>query len=102
MAGDFQVVCPWLVKELAALGLWNERMRNKLILDGGSVQKIPEIPDDVKAIYKTVWEISQRCLIDLSADRGAFICGSQSLNLFLAKPSVKQMVLRFPIIHSFF
>ncbi|KAF9061014.1 ribonucleotide reductase [Rhodocollybia butyracea] len=90
-AGDFQVICPWLIKELVALNLWDERMKNKLILNGGSVQNIPEIPDDVKSIYKTVWEISQRCIIDLSADRGAFICGSQSLNIFLAKPSVKQL-----------
>ncbi|KAE9401778.1 ribonucleoside-diphosphate reductase large chain [Gymnopus androsaceus JB14] len=91
VAGEFQVICPWLVKELVNLGLWNDRMKNQLILHGGSVQSIPEIPDDVKAIFKTVWEIPQRCIVDLAADRGPFICQSQSLNIFVAKPSVKQL-----------
>lgn len=67
-------------------------MKNQLISHGGSIQNIPGIPDDVKAIYKTVWEISQRRIIDMAADRGAFICQSQSLNIFIAKPSVKQLV----------
>lgn len=91
-AGEFQVVCPWLVKELVGLGLWNDRLKNELIAHGGSVQNIAEIPTDVKAIYKTVWEISQKRVIDMAADRGAFICQSQSLNIFIAKPTAKQLV----------
>ncbi|KAE9395738.1 alpha subunit of ribonucleoside-diphosphate reductase [Gymnopus androsaceus JB14] len=90
-AGEFQVVCPWLVKELVGLGLWNDRLKNELIAHGGSVQNIAEIPMDVKAIYKTVWEISQKRVIDMAADRGAFICQSQSLNIFIAKPTAKQL-----------
>ena len=59
----------------------------------GSVQNIPHIPDDIKAIYKTVWEISQKKILDLAADRGAFICQSQSLNVHLASPTMTQLVL---------
>ncbi|KIM25727.1 hypothetical protein M408DRAFT_206835 [Serendipita vermifera MAFF 305830] len=91
LAGEFQVVCPWLLRELVDLKLWNDEMKNMIIAHGGSVQKIPGIPDDVKAIYKTVWEISQKKVIDLAADRGAFICQSQSLNVHLANPSVGQL-----------
>lgn len=112
LAGEFQVVCPWLLKELVELRLWNDDMRNKIIANNGmfgnligsyfflvidwflqgSVQTIPEIPDDVKAIYKTVWEISQKKVLDLAADRGAFICQSQSLNVHLAAPTKNQLV----------
>ncbi|KZV96056.1 hypothetical protein EXIGLDRAFT_733890 [Exidia glandulosa HHB12029] len=91
LAGEFQVVCPWLLKELVALGLWNDHMKNMLIANGGSVQNIPGIPDDVKAIYKTVWEISQKKVLDLAADRGAFICQSQSLNVHLQSPTIGQL-----------
>ncbi|KAJ4473818.1 alpha subunit of ribonucleoside-diphosphate reductase [Lentinula aciculospora] len=89
--GEFQVVCPWLIKDLVRLGLWNDYLKNQLIANGGSIQDIAEIPADIKAIYKTVWEISQRHIIDMSADRGAFICQSQSLNIFMAKPTAKQL-----------
>jgi ribonucleoside-diphosphate reductase alpha chain len=71
------------VRDLIALGLWNEDMKNMIILGKGSVQHIPSIPDDIKEIYKTVWEIKQKDLIEMSADRGKFICQSQSLNLFI-------------------
>jgi ribonucleoside-diphosphate reductase subunit M1 len=74
------------------LKLWNDEMKNMIIAHNGSVQKIAGIPDDVKAIYKTVWEISQKKVIDLAADRGAFICQSQSLNIHLQNPSVGQLV----------
>jgi len=82
LAGEFIVVNKHLVRDLAELGLWSDSMRNRIILEKGSVQNIPNIPIELKAIYKTVWEISQKTLIDMSADRGKFICQSQSLNLF--------------------
>lgn len=91
LAGEFQVVCPWLLRELVDLGLWNDQMKNMIIAHNGSVQNIPQIPDRVKAIYKTVWEISQKKVLDLAADRGAFICQSQSLNIHLQAPTLGQL-----------
>jgi ribonucleoside-diphosphate reductase subunit M1 len=91
LSGEFQVVCPWLLRELVDLGLWDEHMKNMIIAHNGSVQNIPTIPDDVKAIYKTVWEISQKKILELSADRGAFICQSQSLNVHLSAPTLGQL-----------
>lgn len=83
LSGEFVIVNKHLLKDLVALGLWNEEMKNKIISANGSVQDIPEIPVNLKEIYKTVWEIKQKALIDMAADRGAFICQSQSLNLFV-------------------
>ncbi|KAI0032793.1 ribonucleotide reductase [Vararia minispora EC-137] len=91
LAGEFQVVCPWLLRELVDRKLWNEDMKNRIIAHNGSVQSIPEIPRDIKAIYKTVWEISQKKVLDLAADRGAFICQSQSLNVHLQAPTLGQL-----------
>uniref|UniRef100_A0A8H7XPM7 Ribonucleoside-diphosphate reductase n=1 Tax=Psilocybe cubensis TaxID=181762 RepID=A0A8H7XPM7_PSICU len=91
LAGEFQVVCPWLLRELVDLGLWDDNMKNMIIAHNGSIQNIPNIPDDVKAIYKTVWEISQKKVLDLAADRGAFICQSQSLNVHLQSPTLGQL-----------
>ncbi|KDQ62691.1 hypothetical protein JAAARDRAFT_171254 [Jaapia argillacea MUCL 33604] len=91
LAGEFQVVCPWLLRELVDLGLWNDRMKDMIIAHNGSIQNIPGIPDDVKAIYKTVWEISQKKILDMAADRGAFICQSQSLNVHLQAPTMGQL-----------
>lgn len=91
LSGDFAVVCPWLLRDLINLGIWDEEMKNLIIASGGSIQHIPNIPDDIKAIYKTVWEISQKAVIDLAADRGAFIDQSQSLNIHLANPSFSQL-----------
>ncbi|KAF9553232.1 ribonucleotide reductase alpha subunit [Agrocybe pediades] len=91
LAGEFQIVCPWLLRELVDLGLWDDNMKNMIIAHNGSVQNIPSIPDDVKAIYKTVWEISQKKVLDLAADRGAFICQSQSLNVHLQAPTMGQL-----------
>ncbi|MGE0770888.1 MAG: ribonucleoside-diphosphate reductase subunit alpha [Cyclobacteriaceae bacterium] len=87
LSGEFIVVNKHLMKDLIDLGLWNEQMRQKLIAANGSVQAIPEIPQNVKDIYKTVWEISQKAIIDMSADRGAYICQSQSLNIHLTDPN---------------
>jgi ribonucleoside-diphosphate reductase alpha chain len=83
LSGEFTIVNKHLLKDLMKLGLWNDNMKNKIIAANGSIQNIPEIPEDIKEIYKTVWEIKQRSLIDMAADRGAFICQSQSLNLFI-------------------
>ena len=83
LAGEFIVVNKHLVKDLVELDLWNESMRNRIIAEKGSIQNIPEIPVELKMIYKTVWEIKQKDLIDMSADRGKFICQSQSLNIFI-------------------
>ena len=75
------------MKDLISLGLWSENMRQKLISTNGSVQPIAEIPQNIKDIDKTVWEISQKSIIDMSADRGAYICQSQSLNIHLTDPN---------------
>ncbi|MBL0105633.1 MAG: ribonucleoside-diphosphate reductase subunit alpha [Bacteroidetes bacterium] len=83
LSGEFPIVNKHLLKDLVKLGLWNDSMKNKIIAANGSVQDIPEIPADLKEIYKTVWEIKQRAVIDMAADRGAYICQSQSLNLFI-------------------
>ena len=83
LSGEFIVANKHLMKDLISLGLWSENMRQKLISTNGSVQPIAEIPQNIKDIYKTVWEISQKAIIDMSADRGAFICQSQSLNIHL-------------------
>ena len=87
LSGDFIVANKHLMKDLISAGLWSETMRQKLISTNGSVQSIPEIPQNLKDIYKTVWEISQKAIIDMSADRGAYICQSQSLNIHLTDPN---------------
>lgn len=83
LAGEYTVVNKYLVEDLIERGLWKEEMRLKLISNRGSVLGINEIPADLQEIYKTVWEMKQKDIIDMSADRGAFICQSQSLNLFI-------------------
>lgn len=83
LSGEFTVVNKHLMKDLVELGIWNESLKNKIIAGNGSIQAIREIPDELKGLYKTVWEIKQKDLIDMAADRGAFICQSQSLNLFI-------------------
>lgn len=87
LSGDFIVANKHLMRDLIKAGLWSENMRQKLISTNGSVQSIPEIPQNLKDIYKTVWEISQKAIIDMSADRGAYICQSQSLNIHLTDPN---------------
>jgi ribonucleoside-diphosphate reductase alpha chain len=83
LSGEFVVVNKHLLLDLVKLGLWNNDLKNKLMASNGSVQDIPEIPQEIKELYKTVWEIKQRAIIDMAADRGAFICQSQSLNVFI-------------------
>lgn len=87
LSGEFVVVNKHLLRDLVKVGLWNDTMKNKLIAANGSVQNIPEIPEKLKELYKTAWEIKQKSLIDMSADRGAFICQSQSLNIFMQDPN---------------
>jgi ribonucleoside-diphosphate reductase alpha chain len=83
LSGEFAVVNKHLLKDLIKLGLWNESMKNKLISANGSVQNIPEIPQNLKDLYKTVWEIKQKTILEMAADRGAYICQSQSLNIHI-------------------
>uniref|UniRef100_A0A6Q2YS44 Ribonucleoside-diphosphate reductase n=1 Tax=Esox lucius TaxID=8010 RepID=A0A6Q2YS44_ESOLU len=87
LSGEFQIVNPHLLKDLTERGLWNEEMKNQLIGQNGSIQGIAEIPDDLKELYKTVWEISQKTVLKMAADRGAFIDQSQSLNIHIAEPN---------------
>lgn len=87
LSGEFVIVNKHLMKDLIELGLWNADMKNKLIAHKGSVQDINEIPQRIKDLYKTVWEISQKAIIDMSADRGAYICQSQSLNIHIQDPN---------------
>jgi ribonucleoside-diphosphate reductase alpha chain len=87
LSGEFIIANKHLMKDLISAGLWSETMRQKLIGANGSVQGIAEIPQNIKDIYKTVWEISQKAIIDMSADRGAYICQSQSLNIHLTNPN---------------
>ncbi len=87
LSGEYVIINKHLVKRLNELGLWNIELKNKIIKDGGSIQNIPEIPAELKPVYKTVWEIKQKDLIDMAADRGPFVCQSQSLNLFIKNPS---------------
>ncbi len=91
LSGEFVIVNKHLLKDLIHRGLWSNTMKNKIIAANGSIQHIDEIPADIKELYKTVWEIKQRNLIDMAADRGAFICQSQSLNLFVDTPTTGKL-----------
>lgn len=87
LSGEFIMVNKHLMKDLINLGLWNDNMRNRLISTNGSVLNVPGIPQNIKDLYKTVWEISQKVIIDMAADRGAYICQSQSMNIFMQDPN---------------
>ncbi len=89
LAGEYIVVNKYLIKDLVELGIWNEELKQRIMFFKGSVQKIPGIPDNIKQIYKTAWELKQRSILDLAADRGPYICQSQSLNVFVESPSAK-------------
>uniref|UniRef100_A0A3B4UDV9 Ribonucleoside-diphosphate reductase n=1 Tax=Seriola dumerili TaxID=41447 RepID=A0A3B4UDV9_SERDU len=86
LSGEFQIVNPHLLKDLTERGLWSDEMKNQLIAQNGSIQ-VKEIPDDLKQLYKTVWEISQKTVLKMAADRGAYIDQSQSLNIHIAEPN---------------
>jgi len=83
LSGEFIIVNKHLLKDLVKAGLWNKDMRQKIMLSNGSIQNIDEIPTELKELYKTAWEISQKTIIEQAADRGAYICQSQSLNIFM-------------------
>jgi ribonucleotide reductase alpha subunit len=87
LAGEFVVVNKYLMRELISLGLWNDSIKNNIIANKGSIQQLTMISDHLKQKYKIVWEMPMKHLIDMSADRGAFICQSQSLNLWLEDPN---------------
>jgi ribonucleoside-diphosphate reductase alpha chain len=91
LSGEYIVVNKHLLNDLIRLNLWDEDMKEMLIAANGSIKHIPGIPQELKERYKTVWEISQKALIDMAADRGAFICQSQSLNLFVESPNMGKL-----------
>ncbi|RXF72183.1 ribonucleoside-diphosphate reductase subunit alpha [Arcticibacter tournemirensis] len=91
LSGEFIIVNKHLLRDLVDLGLWNNDIKNRIITANGSIQDIAEIPQDIKELYKTVWEIKMRTIIDMAADRGAYICQSQSLNLFLNAPNTAKL-----------
>lgn len=91
LSGDFVQINRYLVTELKRLNLWNEGMRNRLKLSDGSIQNIREIPEEIRAVYRTAWEIPMRSLINMAAERGAFIDQSQSLNLFVQSPNIGKL-----------
>jgi len=91
LSGTFIMVNKYLVKELVKLGLWNEALRKKIISENGSVQNVPEVPTNLKEIFKTVYEIKQRDVIDMAAERGAFIDQTQSMNIFMDSPNFAKL-----------
>lgn len=91
LSGEFIVINKFLIRDLIAKGLWNKEMKDTIILHEGSIQNIPEIEDSVKELYKTSWEIKQRVIIDMSADRGKYICQTQSLNIFMEDPDFQKL-----------
>lgn len=93
LSGEFICVNKHLVRDLIKLNLWNTSVKNQIIANNGSVQQVPEIPDNIKEIYKTVWEISQKKMMNLAVARGPYICQSQSLNLYQENPQFNKMSL---------
>jgi ribonucleotide reductase alpha subunit len=91
LAGEFVVVNKHLVNDLKKVGLWSKEMKDLMVKAGGSIQNIVDIPDDIKNLYRTVWEISQKSIIDMAADRGRFIDQSQSMNLFMESPTLSKL-----------
>ncbi|XP_020282426.1 ribonucleoside-diphosphate reductase large subunit-like isoform X2 [Pseudomyrmex gracilis] len=91
LSGEFVIVNPHLMRDLTAKGLWNEDMQNEIVANFGSVQNIECIPDELKVLYKTVWEIPQKVILEMAADRGAFIDQSQSLNVHIGDPTIEKL-----------
>jgi ribonucleoside-diphosphate reductase alpha chain len=87
LSGEFMVVNKYLVEELVARGLWTSEVRTNIIANNGSIQGMTELPEEIRELYKTVWEIPMKTIINMARDRAPFICQSQSLNLFLAEPT---------------
>jgi len=91
LAGQFIVLNKHLQKDLIDIGVWSRDIKDKIILNNGSVAKIPNIPTIIKDLYKTAWELKMKSLIDLAADRGIYVCQSQSLNLWLENPDTNKL-----------
>ncbi|GME84762.1 unnamed protein product [Ambrosiozyma monospora] len=91
LSGEFQVVNKYLVDDLSKLGLWNEDLKNEILEQNGSIQNIDNIPSHLKSLYRTVWEMSQKVVIDMAADRAPFIDQSQSMNLFIKQPTMSKL-----------
>jgi ribonucleoside-diphosphate reductase alpha chain len=91
LAGEFIIVNKYLINDLIKLGLWNKEMKDTILINEGSIQSIEDIPIDIRNLYKTAWEIKQKIYIDQAADRGAFICQSQSMNIFLDDPNYNKL-----------
>ena len=87
LSGEFAVINKHLLRDLVKLGLWDDNMKNRLIAANGSIQDFPEVPNNIKELYRTVWEIKQKDILDMAADRGAYIDQSQSLNVFMDSPN---------------
>jgi ribonucleoside-diphosphate reductase alpha subunit len=91
LAGEFKMVNQHLIRDLIELGMWSPDVKDQIILNNGSIQNIAGIPDNIKALYKIVWEMKQKAIIDMAADRGAYICQTQSMNLFMGQPTHKKL-----------
>lgn len=91
LSGEFQIVNPYLLRDLVDLGVWDESMKSHIISDNGSIQNLPNIPQELKDLYKTVWELSQKHIIDMAADRAAYIDQSQSLNIHIRAPTMGKL-----------
>jgi ribonucleotide reductase alpha subunit len=91
LSGEFIIANKYLIDDLIGLNLWTEEIRQQMIITEGSIQNIAEIPDDIKKLYKNVWEISQRTIIDMAADRAPYIDQSQSMNLFVEEPNFSKL-----------
>ncbi len=91
LSGEFVRINRYLVRDLIARGLWNDPLKDRIVAAEGSIQDVVGIPEDLKSLYRTVWEISQRHIIDLAADRGAFVCQSQSMNIYLRDASLSKL-----------
>lgn len=91
LAGEFPVINSHLVRKLIERGTWSPSMKDQIVAHGGSIQRVVGICSEIKAVYKTAWELSMRSIIDMAADRGAFVCQSQSLNMFVAEPTMKSI-----------
>ncbi|MEY4866172.1 MAG: hypothetical protein RLY64_426, partial [Bacteroidota bacterium] len=88
---EFAIVNKHLLNELVRLDMWNDDMKNRIMAANGSVQQIDEIPEEIREVFKTAWEIKQKSILDMAADRGAFICQSQSMNVFMAEPTFSKL-----------
>jgi len=91
LSGEFPVICRHLVNDLIKLGIWNSEMKHSIMRGGGSIQHIKEIPENIRRVYKTVWELSQKIILEQAADRGRFIDQSQSTNVFFESPTVSKL-----------